>query len=109
MTKSRRVAWVVVGLIVLALIGGGIWWYIRQNTGDKLLARAQVAMRAKNFDKANSLAGDYIAKYPNEWRGYFVRAQVYMTQGKFAEARAPLADANSRDPGNASLAIISSS
>lgn len=105
MTKARRVAWVVVALIIVGLIGGGISWHIYQNMGDKLLKRAELALIAKKFDKADSYAGDHISKHPKDWRGYSIRARIYMKQGRFADARAPLADANSLNPGNASLAI----
>ena len=78
MTKARRVAWVVVALIIVGLIGGGISWHIYQNSGDRLLKRAELALRAKHFDKADSYADDHISKYPKDWRGYSIRAQVYM-------------------------------
>jgi len=105
MTKARRVAWIVVALIIVGAIGGGIFWHVRRNRGDRLLKRAELALRAKKFEKADSLASDYIAKYPDNWRGYFIRAQVYTKQGRFADARASLTDANSLNPGNASLTI----
>ena len=104
MTKARSIAWIVVVLFVVGLIGGGIF-YVYQNRGDKLLRRAELALRAKNFDKADSLVGDHLSKYPKDWRGYFLRARIYMKQGKFVDARAPLTDANSLNSGNASLAI----
>jgi len=105
MTKARSVAWIVVGLIVVALIGVSIAWHIRQNTPEKVLARAQLAIKANNFDKAAGLADDYIAQYPQDWQGYLLRARVYLKQGKFEEARAPLTEACRLKPSDPALVI----
>jgi tetratricopeptide (TPR) repeat protein len=94
-----------VGLFVVLLVGASITWHIRQNTSEKLLARAQLAIKANNFDKAARLADDYIARHPQDWQGYLLRARICLKQGKFEEARAPLTEACRLKPADPALAI----
>jgi len=101
----RRIILIVVVLSVLLCLVVGIWWYVRQNTGAKLLTRAAVAMQAEKYDRAVQLAGRYIARRPDDWRGYYekARAQIYM--GRYAEARETLKLAAEREPDEPSIAM----
>jgi len=97
MASRRRIAWVIVGLMVLAGVGIGLWWHVRRSTGPRLLARAQLAIRAGRLDKGLSLADEYIRKYPDDWRGHYTKADVLGRQGRYEEARPVLAKARTLD------------
>lgn len=105
MTTKRRIAWITAILLVLLGAGGGTWWHVRRNTGPRLLARAQLALRAGKFDKALQLADSYVARYPRDWRGYHTQALAYCRQGRYAEARQTLAQAAERNPGAAEVVL----
>jgi len=86
----RRIILIAVILGVLGVLAGGIWWYVRSNSGQRLLSRVDLAIRAEQYDKAGSLADSYIAKYPGDWQGYYRRAIAYARTGKYPEARQQL-------------------
>ncbi len=68
---------IIIILIIVGILGGltgGTWLYLRRSSGLKLLARAELAIQADKFDKAVDLAETYISKYPDDWRGYHVKA-----------------------------------
>lgn len=90
MTKARKVAWIIVALLAAAAIGGGIFYHLRQNTPEKLLSRARLAVQAGYFDKAEDLVDSYIGVEPNDWKGHFLKAQIFIKQGKYEQARPPL-------------------
>ena len=96
-------AWLIVALMVLAGIGCGIFWHIHRNTGDRLLARANLALQAGKPDKAMDLVNSYVTKYPEDWRGFLAKARVYFQQGRFEEARSPLAEAAKLKPDEVSV------
>ena len=52
-----------------------------------MLARIELAIRAKNFDKALDLTNSYIIKFPDDWKGYYEQARVNMIFGHYDEAR----------------------
>jgi tetratricopeptide (TPR) repeat protein len=91
MTIKRIVGLSVVGLIVLAIAGAGVALYINANSGPKLLARINLALKAGNLDKALNLAETYARKYPDNWRGYYYQARARSRQSNYALAR-PLLD-----------------
>ncbi len=77
-------------LIVVAIIGGvvaGIWWYVRQTSGPRLLDRAELALRAGLYRKARDLAKAYIEYDPSDWRGYHVCGQALTQLDEEATAR----------------------
>jgi len=84
---KRRIILIV---ILIGIVGGlflAVYWYAGRNRSVKLLARAELALRAQNFDRALDLAGSYIAKYPDDWRGYYLQAQAHIRLGRYEEAR----------------------
>ncbi|HUS92702.1 MAG TPA: tetratricopeptide repeat protein [Phycisphaerae bacterium] len=99
MTRGRIIL-VVVGLFLLAGVGAGVWWYVHLNTGPRLLARVELAIRAGKLAKASQLAQAYAAKYPEDWRGYYYQADACCRQGQYAQARKLLDEAEARKPGS---------
>jgi tetratricopeptide (TPR) repeat protein len=87
---KRRIILILTILIVIGLLSGGIWWYLRSNSGWRLLARVQLAMRTEQFDKAAELAAEYTVKYPDDWQGYYWQARALARSGKYPEARQQL-------------------
>jgi tetratricopeptide (TPR) repeat protein len=87
---KQRIILILVIVAVLALIAGGIFLYLRHKNPDKIYARAQVAMRAENWNKAAELADEYIEKKPDDWKGYFLLAQAHARLGRYEEARSNL-------------------
>ena len=94
----RRVLLIVVIVAFLGAVTGGILWYLHRNTVEKLLARSEVALRAKEYDRALELAVDAAAKEPANWRVYYMKAQAFCGKGQYAEAREALAEAARHDP-----------
>lgn len=96
MTRKR---WTLVAVIVLTLgvLAGGTAWYISRWSHDTLLARAEVALRADQIDKALDYTGQYIDRYPDDWEGYFERARVLLAAGRYEDARKQLDKARARD------------
>ena len=87
---KRRIILIV---ILIGIVGGlflAVYWYAGRNRSVKLLARAELALRAQNFDRALDLAGSYIAKYPDDWRGYYLQARANIRLGRYEEARSAL-------------------
>jgi predicted Zn-dependent protease len=87
---------IVVGVVVV--LAAGVTWYVYRNTGAKLMARAEVAMQAKQFDRSVELANAAIAKDPKNWRGYYIRSMAYTNLQRFDDARESLKEAALHDP-----------
>lgn len=102
---KRRIILIIIIVGVLGGLGAGVFWYVRRNFGLKLLARAELAMRAEKFDKALSLAERYVAKYPDQWRGRYVKAQALIHLGRYADARSALAEAAKLEPSEVLIPI----
>jgi tetratricopeptide (TPR) repeat protein len=97
----KRIILIVVIALIVGAVGGGIWWYVRRNTGTKLLARAELAIRASQYDRALDLANDYLRQYPDDWQGHYVRGRAFMLLGRFADARQPLQRVTELNPSHA--------
>ena len=98
---KKRIILILVILLALGAVAGGIAYYVRQNTGPKLLARAELAIRASQFDRALGLATDYTQQYPDDWQGHYLRGRAFMLLGRFADARQPLQRATELSPSRA--------
>src|ERR1035437_5001888 len=96
---------VVVGVVVLGGIGAGLWWFY-QNTGSKLLQKAELAVRAGKYDKALELAGKYIQDKPGDWQGPYNQAQAYVGLARYDEARTSLAQAGKLNPAEVSVPVL---
>ena len=96
--KKKRIILIVVILLVLGMFAGGIYWLIRRSTGVRLLARADLALRAGKLEKAVELSEKYIGQKPNDWRGYHFLGQAKLRLGQYDEARKPLKEAADRAP-----------
>jgi len=94
----RRVVLILIIVGVLVVLAGGTVWYLHRNSTAKLLARAEVAMQAKQFERSLELSEAAIAKEPDNWRGYFVRAAAYSNLLKFDDARRSLDEAAKHNP-----------
>lgn len=107
MTKRKKITIIlVVSLVTLLLIsGGGLWWFY-QNSGGRLLQKAELAIKAGNYDKAIALAGKYIDSRPQQWIGYYTQANAYKAAGKYDQARQALEKAAAKDPNQASVPLL---
>lgn len=103
---KRRLILILTIVVILGLIVGGIWYYVRQNADWRMLARVKVAMNARRFDRAVELAERYIQKRPGNWEGYYYQGRAYMGQAKYEEARTPLERALEIKPSAAEVAIL---
>ena len=83
----RRIILILVIVGALVGVGAGAWWWFHRNSGEMLLARAELAIRAKNFDRAIELSKQYAAANPDDWKGPFVQAEANMALGQYEEAR----------------------
>jgi len=87
MIGKRGILLILLILVVLGGVTAGVVVWLRHNTGPRLLARAELAVRAGRLDKALRLANSYVAQNPADWRGYFCQADAYARQGKYDRAR----------------------
>jgi tetratricopeptide (TPR) repeat protein len=94
----RRYLWILLVLAVAALLAAGVVWYVHNNSATKLLARAELALQAGEFDRALALTRSAIAKDPANWRGHYVQATAYSRLGRYDEARKSLAEAARHEP-----------
>lgn len=85
--KRRIILILVIAVVLGGAVTGTVLW-IQRNSGPSLLRRTDVAIRAAQYDKALVLAGKYIIKQPDDWRGYYKQGEANMYQGKYDEARA---------------------
>lgn len=95
---KRRIVLILIILCVLGLISGGVYWYLQTRSPSKLYSRADVAMKVGKYEKAETLAGRYIAAYPDDWNGYYLLAEVYSRQGRYEEAREQLEELQAKEP-----------
>ena len=86
------VAVVVLGTIVAGLV------YLYRNTGNKLLEKAELDIRADKWTGAVELAEKYIADNPKDWRGYYTKAKAQCSGRQFEEARKTLDQARAASP-----------
>ncbi len=89
----RRIVLILIIVAVLGLMAGGGWWYLHRHSGVRLLARAQLALQAKKYDRAADLARRYTAEDPKDWRGYYYQARAHTALGQYEQARRLLDDA----------------
>ncbi len=97
-----RIVLILVLLLIVGGIGGGVYLYIRYNSGSQLIRRAEVALRARNYDSAAELLEQYRRQEPGDWRGPFLLARARIGQGRYGDARQLLhpllADPNAYSP-----------
>jgi len=84
---KRRIILVLAIVVVLGMVVGSVAWLYRRGTGPRLLSRAQVAMRAGQFDKALELARTYAQQHPKDWTGHYYQGRALSRLGKYDEAR----------------------
>ncbi len=82
---------IIVGMLGAAVVGG--LWYVRRNSGNRLLARAELALRAQKYGRAADLARKHVDAKADDWRGYYALARAHTALGRYDEARAVLEDA----------------
>lgn len=107
--KKRRLLWVGAALLVLAGIGVGVALYLRANSSQKLLARARLALRSNQPQKAAELAARYTDQRPDDWRGYHVHALAACRQGLCDKAREVLAAAERCQGGQLEITLCKAS
>ena len=84
---KKRIILIVILVLVLAGISGGIYLYVRRSAPEKLLQRANLALKAKQYEEAAELAAKYSSKKPDDWRGYQRQGDAYLRLGRYEEAR----------------------
>ena len=80
---------VIVGVLGAIVVGALLLVapLVYRNGGETLLARAELAIRAKNFDRAIEMGKRYAAANPDDWKGPFVQAEAHISLGQYEEAR----------------------
>ena len=101
----RRIVWILVVVMVLGGVGLGTAYWIRRGMGRRPLARATLAMRARNYDRALKLTDQYLARHPEDWLGWHLKAEVLLDAGRYVEAREPLARAAELAPDEPQVAL----
>ncbi len=84
---KKRIILIVILVLVLAGISGVIFLYVRRSAPEKLLQRANLALKAKQYEEAAELAAKYSSKKPDDWRGYQRQGDAYLRLGRYEEAR----------------------
>ena len=107
--KTKRLLKILIPLAVLIAVGVAflVWWYLRQNSGPRLLAKADLAIRSDNPARAIDPLDRYIAGSPQDWRGYYFKGIALTRLGRFEEARVPLTRAADLDRGSVAVALAS--
>ncbi len=104
--KRRITLITIIVAVSVVLASGGVYWYVRRNTGWRLLARAETQRRTENFDKAIALATAYIEENPSDPRGYEIRGRTYVQTRAWDDARKDLRKALDLNPNNADYYIL---
>ncbi|MCX5677466.1 MAG: tetratricopeptide repeat protein, partial [Planctomycetota bacterium] len=94
----RRVFLILIVVLVVGAVTGGVLWYLHRNTAEKLLQRSELALRAKQYDRALELAESAAAKEPANWQVYFKQDQALCGKCQYSEARKCLEEAAKHDP-----------
>jgi len=102
----RRIVLVLIIVAVLGAMAVGGYWYLRRNSGEKRLARAQLALQAQKYDRAADLARSYVTDNPNDWRGYYVQARAHTALGRYEQARRLLDDAAEVAPDRTEIVLL---
>lgn len=104
---TRRTIWLflLTSVVVVVAIGAGLWWFY-QNTGSRLLEKADTAIRANQTDRALDLAGKYIQDRPADWKGYYTQAQAYLASARYDEARKSLKRAAEASPKEVAVGLL---
>ena len=94
----RRWLLILSGIAVAGIVAAGIVWHVHSNSAAKLLARAELALRAGEFDRALALTSSAIVKDPANWRGYYLQATAYGKLQHYDRARQSLEEAARHGP-----------
>jgi tetratricopeptide (TPR) repeat protein len=94
----RRVFLILIVVLVVLGLAGVVLLYLHRNTAEKLLQRSELALRAKQYDRAMELAGAAADKEPANWLAYFKQAQALCGKGQYDEARKLLEESAKHDP-----------
>ncbi len=98
--RKRHIILLVALLVLVGGIASGIGVWVHYNSGDKLLSRVRVAVRAQKLDKALGLAQRYIGQRPTDWRGHFWLGEIYLGRAQYEQARHAYEKAESLNPGD---------
>ena len=85
--RKRSIAIGVMALVIVGIIAAGAVLYARRNTPVRVRTKAATALSAGNYAKALKLADSYIARRPDDWRGYRLRGNALLYQSQYDEAR----------------------
>jgi tetratricopeptide (TPR) repeat protein len=85
MSVPRRIGLLV--LFAVALLVGALWWFgFAQPDVDELTAQAQAALVREDFQTAQSLAEQALARAPREWRALDLAATACLRQDRLDQA-----------------------
>lgn len=102
---KKGVLYTIILSVVLVGVLSVLWW-LYQNSGTKLLEKANLAAKASRYDKALTLVDSYIADNPDKWRGHYTRGNVYFNWGRYEQARTSLEKAAALDPSAIEVPIL---
>ncbi|MHC4983000.1 MAG: tetratricopeptide repeat protein, partial [Planctomycetota bacterium] len=91
---------IIVTCLLVALAAGscGVWFALRGRSAARTLARANVALRAKQSEQALRLADEYVQRAPADWRGHLIRGLACTALGEYSRAREALQKAIELNP-----------
>ena len=104
--RTRRWTLVIVVVLLMGVLTTAVILYLSRQSADTLLSRAEVALRADQIDKALDYTQQYIDQNPEDWKGHFEQARVFMHAGRFEDARAKLKTADSLDSPDEPVALM---
>jgi len=84
---SKRIVLILAAAGLLALAAG---YYVRRNSGMRLLAQAQEAFLAQQYQEAQSFSERYVARNADDYVGWRLLGQAQTHLGKYPQARQSL-------------------
>lgn len=100
--KTNRMTSVALGLILLGFVGCATKPAVTTTT---LRERARDAMWQERYEDAESLYGELVAKFPQDWRAQYGFGASAMHTGNLSESRQALEIAHTLRPENRDIAL----
>jgi tetratricopeptide (TPR) repeat protein len=94
----------LVVVLVVAAIGGKLYLDHRQS-GSRPLIRADVALQARQYEKAARIAGRVARDRPKDWQARRLLGLAHLALGRYSQAQQALSEAVQLRPGNADLLL----
>ncbi len=101
----KRVVLILIIVGVIAAAVGAVALYLWGTTPQKQLARAELALRAGNHDRALELARSVAEAHPGKWQAHFIEGRALIQLARYDEAREPLRRAVEIEPEQSGVAL----